>query len=279
VVEQSQAKPNLGQAKYDCKGYLMMNVQVLGAHNAESQNSKCTSLLIDDVLAIDAGGLTSSLSFEAQQKLKAILLTHHHYDHVRDIPAIGLNFYLHHSTINIYSIQPVYDAITTRLLDDYFYPNFLEQPQQNPAINFTIIQPYRKEQIEGYTILATEVNHSVPTVGYQVTSPEGRTVFYTGDTGPGLGDCWKHVAPQLLIIGVIGSNKYEEHAKKSGHLTPGLLKEELVAFREVKGYLPQVVTVHMSPTLEQEIAAEITQVAEALNHPIILGREGMQLDL
>jgi len=256
-----------------------MNIQVLGAHNCESQSSKFTCLLIDDVLAIDAGGLTSSLSFEAQQKLKAILLTHQHYDHIRDIPAIGMTFFLHQATINIYSTQAVYDALTTYLLNGKLYPNFLEQPQPNPTIKSTIIEPYRTEQIEGYSVLATEVNHSVPTIGYQVTSPDCKIVFYTADTGPGLAKCWKYASPQLLITEVIGSNRYSESAKGAGHLTPSLLKQELITFQEVKGYLPQVVVVHMTPTLEKEIEAEIAVVAKALNNPITLAHEGMQLHL
>jgi len=83
-----------------------MNIQVLGAHNCESQNTKCISLLIDDALAIDAGGLTSSLSFETQQKLNAILLTHQHYDHVRDIPMLAMNFALRDSRVLEYSNHP-----------------------------------------------------------------------------------------------------------------------------------------------------------------------------
>ena len=96
-----------------------MNIQVLGAHNCESQDSKFVSLLVDDILAIDAGGLTSSLSFSAQQKLKAILLTHRHYDHIRDIPAIAMNLFLRNASITVYSTQPVYDALTTHLLNGW----------------------------------------------------------------------------------------------------------------------------------------------------------------
>ncbi|MBA7689589.1 Ribonuclease BN [subsurface metagenome] len=256
-----------------------MNIQVLGAHNCESQNSKLISLLIDDTLAIDAGSLTSSLPFPAQQKLRAILLTHQHYDHIRDIPAIAMNFALHGSTINIYSIQPVYDALRTHLLDGKLYPKFLEQPQGNPTVKFTLVEPYKPKQIEGYNILAVPVSHLVPTVGYQVTSPGGKIAFYAGDTGPGLTDCWEHVSPQLLIIEVTAPNRYEEFAKKSNHLTPSLLKQELTIFRELKGYLPPVVVVHMNPRLEKEIETEIAAVAEDLNNPITLGYEGMQLHL
>ena len=256
-----------------------MNIQLLGVHNCESQNTKLTSLLIDDILVVDAGGLTSSLSFPAQQKLKAILLTHQHYDHIRDVPAIAMNFYLCGTAINIYSTQPVYNALTTYLLDGKLYPKFLEQPQKNPTIKFTIMEPYQIERIEGYNVLAVKVNHAVPTVGYQITSPDGKVVFYTGDTGPGLADCWERVAPQLLITEVTATNKYEEFAKESGHLTPSLLKQELVSFREVKGYLPQVVVVHMNPDMEGEIETEIATVVKALNSSITLAYEGMQLHL
>jgi len=256
-----------------------MNIQVLGAHNCESQNSRFISLLIDDILVIDAGGLTSSLSFAAQQKIKAILLTHQHYDHIRDVPAIAMNFYLCGATINIYSTQPVYNALTTYLLDGKLYPKFLEQPQENPTIKFSLIKPYKIEQIEGYSVLAVKVNHAVPTVGYQITSSDGKILFYTGDTGPGLAGCWEQVSPQLLITEVTATNKYEEFAKESGHLTPSLLRQELTSFQGIKGYLPQVVVVHMNPELEREIETEIAAVAQALNNSITLAYEGMQLRL
>ncbi len=256
-----------------------MKIQFLGVHNCESQNTKLTSLLIDDILVVDAGGLTSSLSFAAQQKLKAILLTHQHYDHIRDVPAIAMNFYICGTAINIYSTQPVYNALTTYLLDGKLYPKFLEQPQKNPTIKFTIIEPHQIERIEGYNVLAVKVNHAVPTVGYQITSPDGKVVFYTGDTGPGLADCWERIAPQLLITEVTLPNSYEEFAKESGHLTPSLLKKELINFREVKGHLPQVVVVHMNPNMEKEIETEIVTVAGALNSSITLAYEGMQLNL
>ncbi len=256
-----------------------MNIKLLGVHNCESQHTKLVSLLIDDSLVLDTGGLTSSLSFPAQQKLKTILLTHQHYDHIRDVPAIAMNFYLWGATINIYSTLPVYEALTAYLLDGKLYPNFLERPQANPTIRFTVIEPHKAEQIEGYSILAVPVNHSVPTVGYQVTSSDGKVVFYTGDTGPGLADCWEAVSPQLLITEVTAPNRYEEFGKESGHLTPSLLQKELANFRELKGYLPQVVLVHMSPRLEKEIKTEVAAVAEALDNPITLGYEGMQLHL
>jgi ribonuclease BN (tRNA processing enzyme) len=256
-----------------------MKVHILGAHNCEAQNMRFGCLLVDGSLALDAGGLTSSLTLSAQQKLRAVLLTHQHYDHIRDIPALAMNIYLSEATIKIHSIQSVYEALTNHLLSGELYPNFLEMPQGNPTIKFSTIEPLKTEGIEGYSVLAVPVNHAVPAVGYQVTSPDGRAVFYTGDTGPGLREYWPQLSPQLLITEVTAPNRHEGFARETGHLTPGLLKEELANFRETKGYLPQIVSIHMNPRLEAEIEAELAGVARELDSPIILAYEGMQLDL
>jgi phosphoribosyl 1,2-cyclic phosphodiesterase len=255
-----------------------MNIKTLGAHNCESRNTKLTTILIDDIIAIDAGALTSSLTFTAQRKLRAILITHQHYDHIKDIPTIAFNSAMAWTTINVYSTQPVYEALSL-ILGSKLYPNFLEFPQENPSLKFNLIEPYKTEQIEDYGILPLPVNHSTPTVGYQVTSPDGKTVFYTGDTGPGLEDCWQRISPQLLITEVSAPDRFETLYKRRGHFTPALLKEELASFRKLKGYLPRVVIIHMNPGLEAEIKAELATVAQDINHPITLAREGMKIRL
>jgi cAMP phosphodiesterase len=256
-----------------------MKVQFLGAHSCESQETRLVSLLVDDVLALEAAGLTSSLSFAAQLKLKGILLTHGHYDHIRDIPMLGMNLSLSAASVGIYSITLVYDALTAHLLNDELYPNYFRRPRSNPVFKFTTVEPLKTFQIESYTVLAVPVSHSVLTVGYQITAADGKTMFCAGDTGPGLSDCWKWISPQLIIIEVTAPNKLDDLCRRSGHLTPNLLRQELVVFRELRGYLPQIVTVHMSPMLEEEIRPEITVVAKDLNCQITLGYEGMELRL
>jgi hypothetical protein len=69
--------------------------------------------------------------------------------------------------------------------------------------------------------------------------------------------------------------------KEPYHLTPGLLQEELISFRKIKGYLPKVITVHMSPQSPDRelIDAELKQVAVDLNADITPGYEGLQITL
>jgi len=256
-----------------------MNIRFLGAHNCESQTTSCICLLIDNTLAIDAGGLTSNLSISEQEKLNAILLTHRHYDHIRDIPGIALNLFLRGANIKVYSTESVLTTIETHLLNGTIYPQFQNLPVTKPAISLKVIKPYEPENIDGHRIMAIPVRHVENTVGYQVSDRQGKTVFYTADTGPGLSDCWKYISPQLLIADVTLPNSHEEFARKTGHLTPDLFKQELLIFREHKGYFPQIVAVHMDAGLEQKIREELAAVAKALNVAISVAQEGMQFHI
>jgi ribonuclease BN (tRNA processing enzyme) len=256
-----------------------MKIRFLGAHNRETKDSRLVSLLVDDVLALDAGSLSSSLSLEAQYKIKAVLLTHQHYDHIRGIPALAMNLFLGGAATTIYSIPEALTVLGNNLMNEVIYPDFRQKPPERPAISFSVIEPNRVQRILDYEVLAVPVRHSVPTVGYQLTSADGKSFFYAADTGPGLAECWEYVSPQLLVIEVTASNKYTEWMVGGGHLTPSLLSRELEDFRKLKGYLPRVVIVHMNPPLEKDIAAEVAKVAKALGASITLAREGMEINL
>ncbi len=105
-----------------------MEIRILGAHNVESANTRLTSLLVDGVLAVDAGALTSSLTFAEQEKVSSILLTHCHYDHIRDVPAIALNI-SYVRKLSRFILRPArWNAILNNVLNDVIYPNFTERP-------------------------------------------------------------------------------------------------------------------------------------------------------
>ena len=256
-----------------------MDIRILGAHNCETLTTSCVCFLIDDTLAIDAGSLTSSLSIQEQRRLNAVVITHQHFDHIRDIPGIALNLFRCGASIQIYSTATVCDIIETNLLNGEIYPQFQKIPETKPTVHFNTIKPLEPQHIDGHDILAVLVNHFGTTVGYQISDNQGKAVFYTGDTGPGLSDCWRHISPQLLIIEVTLPDECELFARETSHLTPKMLEQELVSFRELKGYLPQVIAVHMDISLEPETKEEISAVARRLDIPITVAHEGMRLKI
>ncbi len=256
-----------------------MKIRILGGHNVETNKTGCNSILIDDVLVVDAGALTSKLSTKEQQNLKAVLLTHQHYDHVRDIPLLGMNFNLFEKTIELYTTKHVYETLAKLLFNDILYPDFTKRPPEKPALHFNIIEPGKTAKIIGYSILPIKVNHAAPTVGYQITSPDGKKVFITSDTGPGLEECWQQISPNLLVIETTLLNRDKDFALQAGHLTAALLQKELESFRKIKGYLPQVILVHMSPFLEKAIKTEVSIVEKELKTKITLGYEGMKINI
>ena len=258
-----------------------MKVQILGSHLAELKGARLTSLLIDGVLAVDAGGLTSALSLTQQKKIKTVLLTHHHFDHTRDLVTLAANAgYYGRRQITVYALRYTLDVVTTCLLDGKIYANFLEYPsKEKPTVVLETIEPYGRKTVAGYDVLAVPVKYSVPAVGYQITSSDGKSLFYTGDTSVGVSDCWQHISPQVLITEVAGPNQYGDWLKKAGHLCARFLREELIQFRRLKGYLPRVIIVHIGNPYEEEIREEVAQVARELKADIGLGHEGMKVSL
>src|SRR5512136_2259288 len=124
-----------------------MELRILGAHVTEAASAKPTALVIDGVLALDAGGLCSSMNLDDQRRLKAVLITHYHYDHVKDLPMIGMNW-AYHGTLDIYGTADVFEALSTHLLDGKLYPNFLQWPDSQPALHFIRLEEYERISIE-----------------------------------------------------------------------------------------------------------------------------------
>lgn len=248
-----------------------MEVRFLGAHNTESRGTRMAAVVVDGVLALDAGGLTSGLSFEEQACLQALLLTHQHYDHVRDVPALAMNLFLRQRSIALYGPPEVRLALAGLLNGDN-YPDFLEKPEGKPTLRFCPVKSGDELDIVGYSVLPIPVCHSVPSIGYEIRHA-GKSLFYTGDTGPGIN--FSGMKADLIIVEVTSSARFEDFARESGHLTPALLEEELLGLQKLNGYLPKVVAVHLNPDLEVEIKRELAGVARRLGNRIDVAYEGL----
>src|SRR4030042_6003439 len=102
-----------------------MILRFLGTHNAESKNTRLVSFLIDDVLAVDAGSLVSELTFSEQRKIKAILLSHGHYDHIKAVPTFAFNN--SDRTTKVFATPKTIGILSSHLIDGVVYPEFTSE--------------------------------------------------------------------------------------------------------------------------------------------------------
>ena len=255
-----------------------MKIRFLGTHNAASSNCSPVTFLIDDIIAVEAGSLASRLTFGEQKMIKAILLSHGHYDHIRDLPAFAFS---NSSRITeVFATETTLQVFASHMADGLIYPEFASDHSflAESVLDLCPVEPLHRFEVEGYQVLPVPVLHSISAVGFEI-GRDGKRIFYTGDTGPGLTDAWQHVSPQLLISELTFPNRLIDASRKSGHLCAEMLKDELAQFRSVKGYLPRVILIHLSPQYQCEIAADVASVAAELPVSITLAVEGEEVIL
>ena len=256
-----------------------MRVRILGAHNLETGRARHTCFLIDGVLGIDAGSLVSSLSLVEQGEIRALLITHEHFDHARDIPTLGLTTIGSPESIHLYGLPATLESVHAHLLDGRVYPDLTKELNGTPPrFRSHSVEPDVAFETLGYRVKPVAASHPVPAVGYIIKSPSGHCVAYTGDTdGDLLPILQDEFAPEVVFVDVTFPNRLHRRAEISGHLTPSRLERQLGAALRAGVKLPKIVPVHLSLQERDEIHEELSVVAKALGVRLTPGYEDMML--
>ena len=256
-----------------------MRLRLLGVNNVESAQTPLPSVLVDDALALDAGGLTRSLTLSEQRRVRHVLLSHRHYDHVRDVPALAFAT-RDAGTLHVHGLAETLEALTNHLLNGVIFPRFHERTNEDgtPQLVLHPMELGTAHEMAGYDVLPLPAFHSVPAVGYLV-GREGRTLYYTGDTGPGFANGLVDAPPDLLLTETTSANARSDLARRAGHLTPTTLRDEIATLVERAQWTPKVVVVHMNPADQAAIEQEIAAIRQETGWDIMTGRVGMTLEV
>lgn len=239
-----------------------MQIKVLGCSGAEFPGHNPPGFLLDETILFDAGSLTNVLDNRAQSRIKDIFVTHAHLDHIRDIPFLADNIIVkkRKQRVNIISIASVLRTIKKHLLNDSLWPDFTMIPDyENAVLKYSEVKEGRPIKVNSYSITPYKVHHSVPAAGYMVEDSRSRRFFYTGDTGP-TSTTWKRIGDtkiHCLIIETSFPNKLGELAKATGHLTPQLLREEIVKIKQMP---ERIYVTHPKPQHLKAIKAELDKL-------------------
>lgn len=251
-----------------------MKVTFLGTQSMESKEGRLPSFLVDGVLAVDAGSLTSELSAQQQAEVKAILLSHGHYGHIKAVPAHA--FGNQERVTQVVGTATALDILTSHLMDGIIYPRYGDGDSylNRKVLDLCPIEAYQERTVEGYRVLAVPALHPAGAVGFEIEDRDGNRVLYSGDTGPGVVALWEPASPQVLVVETTFPDRLEDMARLAGHLCPKLLEEELAAFERAKKYLPRVVVIHTSPLFREEIVKEAQAMANELGLSLTMPRDG-----
>ncbi len=256
-----------------------MEILVLGAHKLESRDTRHTCFLIDGVLALDAGSLATALSLSQQAQVQAVLLTHCHFDHIRDLPTLGLATLDQPGSIDVYSLSETLQAIRAHLFNGEVYPDFTERlNERSPKYRFHPIQPEISFRVLDYQVKPIWVSHPAPCTGFIVNSDDGGCIAYTGDTGGSISAFLQDpMCPQVLFVDVSFPSRLTGLAQRTGHLTPSMLREDLLNVLPNNLCPPRLVAVHRSPEYEEEVVSELNTLAEELDIDLTPGQMEMQI--
>ncbi len=254
-----------------------MEVKLLGAHQGQSREIGFMSIQVGKNLAIDAGGLVTALSLEEQSQIEAMLITHRHYDHIKDLVGLAHNNWMLRS-LHIYCIDDVREALQAHIFNDVLWPTMSVQIGPYFPITWHRVEPGVPFEVQGYKVTPIEMSHTVPVVGYFIEK-DGASFFYTADTRGDGNPSWTGIRPDLLIAETTMESANEQLAYTFGHMTPHSLGGELKAFCAKQGYYPKTVCVHINPYQEEQVIRELAELSAELGADVSAGREGMVFNL
>lgn len=240
-----------------------MRLRVLGCHGGELPGCRTTCLLIDGHVAVDAGALTSALPLDELLRVDDVVLTHSHFDHVKDVPLLSdLLIGRREQPVRVRGTRACVDTLKRSIFNDELWPDFTRIPtEQAPVMTLDPFEPLEPLRLRDLTFTPVPVRHPIDSVGFLIEKGD-RAIAISGDTGP-TEALWEVVNRHPNVVGLFIElsfpNRMQWLADLSGHFTPQTLAQEL---GKIRSQAP-VFLYHLKPAFLDELRAEVA----ALGNP------------
>ncbi len=246
-----------------------MQIRVLGCHGADClvdatdrlvRQESC-GFLIDDSVLLDAGTIGARLTLEEQRRIRFVLLSHLHFDHIKGLPLLVDNLAEDFvAPVIVAATEPVIQGLIEHVFNDKVYPNFFKLPdREHPVLRTQVLHPGKPVTLGHLEVIPVPVNHTVPTVGY-IVKDKGAALLYSGDTYQ-TEEIWSlgRTIPELkaVFLELSFPDELEKLAKKSKHLTPSLFLKE---FQKLNRPDVSLYAYHMKPAYRNQIEEQISKL-------------------
>jgi ribonuclease BN (tRNA processing enzyme) len=227
--------------------------------SGKEQDQFLTSFLVNDTIAIDAGSLGFHGSPVQQARVRHVIITHTHVDHVASLPIFVENIFQGRSDcVTIHASAATLEGLQGDIFNNRAWPDFVafsRPPAAAPFLRLECLEPGRPLVLDGLRITPVPVDHVVPTLGLVLEEP-GTTVVVPSDTAP-TDAIWNAARglPDLKAVFLEAAfpNSMETLAIVSKHLTPAMFAGEV---RKMPAGI-RFLAVHIKPRFFDQIAAEL----------------------
>src|SRR5262245_40069053 len=142
-----------------------MRLKVLGAYGASDAEHNLTGYVLDDWLAVDAGTLTSKLSFSQQGRIQAVFITHPHADHTRDLPHLIHNRFSQNAPpLTVFATKDVMEILARDLFNGVDWPDFsgiVSPLTGKPGVQYRALTPGKRIVFNDVGMTAINVDHAI----------------------------------------------------------------------------------------------------------------------
>jgi len=263
-----------------------VKVRVLGCSGAIAKDCRTTSFLIDGHILIDAGTGVGDLTLDEMRQIDHVLLTHSHLDHIAALPLMvdAIAAY-RKEPLAVHALAGTIAALQTHIFNNVIWPDFTRIPTpQAPFIQLQEFKVGETLRLANKSVEVLSAVHTVPACGFAVNSGGASWVF-TGDTekNPQLWRRLNQLEVAMLVIETAFSNREKDLAKRSLHLSPIALAEELDNIPKGKN-IPIFIT-HTKPAETDLIMAEIQRFDQTqpfgpnVTHDIRWLRAGQEFEI
>jgi ribonuclease BN (tRNA processing enzyme) len=218
-----------------------------------------TSFLIGDALAIDAGSLGFFRTPREQARIKHVLLSHSHIDHIASLPIFLENAYGGPAAVTVHGSEWVLDCLQSDLFNDRVWPDFIRLSREGtPLLKTAVLTPLVPVRLDGLTITPVPVDHVVPTHGFLVEDAT-TAIAISSDTGP-TEEIWRraNALPNLkaVFLEVAFPNAMAGLAARAKHHTPRSFGEEM---RKLRLPVP-VFAYHIKARFGEQVVNELQEL-------------------
>lgn len=216
-----------------------------------------STYLVNQSIAIDAGTLGFVGSPDYQARVRHLLLTHTHLDHIATLPVFVENIYNGEADcVTVYGSQSVLDCLQSDFFNNRVWPDFIGLSKQMPPfLRLEKFEPGDVRVIDGVEVEAITVDHVVPTSAFLLRD-SGGTILFATDTGP-TEEIWKRANEvkelSAVFLEVTFPNAMEGLAAISKHLTPRQFALEIAKLNR----MVPVYAIHIKGRYRDIVASEI----------------------